>query len=120
MLLSACSASVRENPAPNVARVILQPIYTPKVSPDSVEVCAIVDHPDRPVTEISPVSTRAWSLEDGIRNLKEKAAQMGADAIVNLRHKTQFNVEHSQNMYFVYGDAILWKHGRNSEYLVAE
>ena len=119
-LLPACSASVPDVGTPPVAKVVLQPIYPPKASPDAVEICAIADHPERPITEISPVSARAWSLEDGIRTLKEKAALLGADAIVNLRHKTRFNVEHSQNMYYVYGDAILWKHGRNSEYVVSD
>ena len=119
-LLPACSASVPEVGPPQVAKVVLQPIYPPKASPDVVELCAIADYPERPITEISPVSTRAWSLEDGIRTLKEKAALLGADAIVNLRHKARFNVEHSQNMYYVYADAILWKHGRNSEYVVSD
>jgi hypothetical protein len=119
-LLPACRSSVPENSAPKVARVILQPIYPPKAGPDSVEVCPIEKNLDRPITEISRVSTRAWSLEEGIHNLKSVAAQLGADAIIRVRHKTQFNVEHSRNIYFVYGDAILWMHGRNSEYLVSD
>jgi hypothetical protein len=119
-LLPACRSSVPESSATKVTRVILQPIYPPKADPDSVEVCPIEKNLDRPITEISRVSTRAWSLEEGIHNLKAVAAQLGADAIIRVRHKTQFNVEHSRNMYFVYGDAILWMHGRNSEYLVSD
>ena len=120
VLLPACSASIPESSAPKITRVILQPSYPPKEDPGSVEVCPIEKDLDRPITEISRVSTRAWSLEEGIRNLKEKAAQLGADAIIRVNHKTQFNMEYSRNLYFVYGDAILWKHGRNSKYVVCD
>ena len=120
VLLPACSSSIPESSAPKITRVILQPSYAPKADPSSIEVCPVEKELDRPVTEISRVSTRAWSLEEGIRNLKEKAALLGADAIIHVSHKTQFNVEYAQNMYFVHGDAILWKHGRKSEYLVCD
>ena len=120
VLLPACSASIPESSAPKITRVILQPSYPPKEDPSSVEVCPIEKDLDRPITEISRVSTRAWSLEEGIRNLKEKAAQLGADAVIRVNHKAQFNVEYSRNLYYVYGDAILWKHGRNSKYVVCD
>ena len=116
-LLTSCSSSIPENHPAQITKVTLQPIYPPKSDPGSIQICANKGDPDRPNIEISPVSTRAWSLEEGIHNLREKAALLGADAIIHVRHKTQFNVEHSRNIYFVYGEAILWKHGRNSEYL---
>lgn len=120
VLMPGCTASTPESAAPTVSRVVLRPIYPPKAGPDAVEVFAAEQLPDRPMSEISPVSTRAWSLEEGVHNLREKAALLGADAVVNLRHKTRFNAEHAQSMYFVYGDAILWKQGRNSEYVVCD
>ena len=33
---------------------------------------------------------------------------------VQVNHKTQFNVEYSRNLDFVYSDAILWNQGRNN------
>jgi hypothetical protein len=120
LLLPACTSSVQESSTPKITRVILQPSYAPKADPSSVEVCPVEKELDHPITEISRVSTRAWSLEEGISNLQEKAAQLGADAIIRVNHKTQFNVEYSRNMYFVYGDAVLWRHGRNSKYVVCD
>lgn len=37
---------------------------------------------------------------------------------IQVNHKTQFHVEYSRNLNFVYSDAILWKHGRNNKYML--
>ena len=108
--LAACSASAPECEMAKPQKIVLQAIRNPKVAtPEYLAIFKAEDIPEKPFAEISPVHARAWSYRDGVNNLREKAFLLGADAIINVRYKTQQNFEYFKDIYFLCGDAVVWQ-----------
>jgi hypothetical protein len=84
-------------------------IHDPKSKDVDIEIYLSGKNPDRPVSEIGRVSARAWVLEKGINELKVQARELGADAVTNIRYERKFSVDYLQDLYFLDGEAIVWK-----------
>ena len=84
-------------------------VRPPKPESAVIEIYFLGKNPDRPVTEIGRVSARAWVLEKGINALKANARRLGADAITNIKYERRFSADYLQDLYFIDGDAVVWK-----------
>lgn len=83
--------------------------HKPKEKDAVIEIYLSGKKPERPVSDIGRVSARAWVLEKGINELKIQARELGADAIINITYDRRFSVDYLQDLYFLDGDAVIWK-----------
>ena len=44
-----------------------------------------------------------------MNELKKQARELGADAITNINYERRFSVDYLQDIYFIDGDAVVWK-----------
>ena len=82
---------------------------TPKEKDAVIDIYLSDKKPERPAKEVGRVSARAWVLEKGINELKIQARKIGADAIVNITYERRFSVDYLQDLYFLNGEAVIWK-----------
>ena len=82
---------------------------TPKEKDAVIDIYLSDKKPERLVKEVGRVSARAWVLEKGINELKIQARKIGADAIVNITYERRFSVDYLQDLYFLNGEAVIWK-----------
>ncbi|MDP3028210.1 MAG: hypothetical protein Q8O04_01670 [Deltaproteobacteria bacterium] len=87
----------------------LNSILKPKPEDAVIEIYFLGKSPDRPAIEVGRVSARAWVLEKGINELKVHARELGADAVTNIRYERRFSMDYLQDLYFLDGDAVVWK-----------
>lgn len=103
--LLGCASSIVDSERVRTSNDVLRP----KPKSTVIEIYFSGKNPDRPVTEIGRVSARAWVLEKGINALKANARQLGADAITNIKYERRFSADYLQDLYFIDGDAVIWK-----------
>ena len=82
---------------------------TPKEKGAVIDIYFSDKKPEGPTAEIGRVSARAWVLEKGINELKSQARKIGADAIINVTYERKFSVDYLQDLYFISGQAVIWK-----------
>jgi len=104
-LLTGCASSIVDGEAIRTSSEIL----APKPEGSLIEVFFSGTSTPRPSKEIGRVSARAWVLEKGIEELKDDARTLGADAVVNIRYERRFSADYLQDLYFIDGEAIVWK-----------
>lgn len=103
--LAGCASSIVDGEGIRTSDKVL----SPKPKDAVIEVYFFGKSPDRQVTEIGRVSARAWVLEKGINAIKENARKLGADAITNIKYERRFSADYLQDLYFIDGDAVIWK-----------
>lgn len=81
----------------------------PKQKDDVIDIYFSNKKPERPTAELGRVSARAWVLEKGINELKSQGRKIGADAIINITYERKFSVDYFQDLYFLSGEAVIWK-----------
>ena len=103
--LAGCASSIVDGEGIRSSDKVL----SPKPEDAVIEVYFSGKSPDRQVAEIGRVSARAWVLEKGINALKENARKLGADAVTNIKYERRFSVDYLKDLYFIDGDAVVWK-----------
>lgn len=83
--------------------------YSPKDKNAVIEIYLAGKTPQRETIDIGRVTSRAWVLEKGMNELKTQARKLGADAIVNISYERRFSIDYLQDLYFLNGEAIVWK-----------
>ena len=104
-LLFGCASSIVDGEGIRTSNTVL----SPKPESVAIEIYFSGKNPERPRSEIGRVSSRAWVLDKGINALKENARKLGADAVTNIRYERRFSADYLQDLYFVDGDAVVWK-----------
>ena len=83
--------------------------YTPKAKGAVIEIYLTGKSPERETMEIGRVTSRAWVLEKGMNELRNQARELGADAIINISYERKFSIDYLQDLYFLNGEAVVWK-----------
>jgi len=83
--------------------------YPPKERDVAIDVYLSGNSPDHETIDLGRVTARAWKLEKGMNELKKQARELGADAITNIIYERRFSVDYLQDIYFIDGDAVVWK-----------
>lgn len=104
-LSNGCASSIVDGEGIRTSDYVL----APKPKDFVVEVYFDGKGPSRLFAEVGRVSARAWVLEKGIESLKDNARQLGADAITNVRYERRFSADYLQDLYFLDGEAVVWK-----------
>lgn len=104
-LLNGCASSIVDSEGIRTSNIVL----SPKPENTTIAIYLSGKNPERQYSEIGRVSARAWVLEKGINALKEEARKLGADAITNIKYERRFSADYLQDLYFIDGDAVLWK-----------
>jgi len=103
--LLGCASSIVDGEGIRTSAEVL----APKPQGSTIEVYFSGKVPSRSAVEVGRVSARAWVLEKGIDALKDNARKLGADAITNVRYERRFSADYLQDLYFLDGDAVVWK-----------
>lgn len=104
-LLVGCASSIVDGEGIRTTTEVL----APKPKDSAVEVFFSGSVLTRSQKEIGRVSARAYVLEKGVEELKNNARRLGADAVVNVRYERRFSADYLQDLYFITGEAIVWK-----------
>jgi hypothetical protein len=103
--LLGCASSIVDGEGVRTTNTVL----APKPESAAIEVYFSGKNPERQFIEVGRVSSRAWVLNNGINSLKENARKLGADAVTNIKYERRFSVDYLQDLYFIDGDAVVWK-----------
>ena len=80
-----------------------------KSTEDPIDIYFTEQLPNHEFTIIGKVIARSYVLEKGMEELKHQARELGADGIINIKYERKFSVDYLQDLYNIYGDAVIWK-----------
>ncbi len=104
-LLMGCASSIVHGEGYKISELETQP----KPRGARIEIFFAGQRPDHLFMIIGKVIARSDVPKKGMEELKDKARELGADGIINIRYDRKFSINYWRDLYYIDGDAVVWK-----------
>ena len=103
--MTGCASSIVDGESARTSGMT----FPPKGTNFPVELLFLDSTIQRKYIRIGKVFSKAYVFNKGIEELKNQARKLGAEAVINVKHNRKMSVDYLQDLYFIEGDAIVWK-----------